>query len=259
MDARERCARGRPPRSQKTPTNPIQSRRLGRGLLGRARRGCACGPTTNPWARRHRPAPCRRCRRPCRRSAVPAPWASASAPYPCPVLSPVAARAPFAARAPGRCPCFQAPAPPGSVPSAPLSHLLVRALARGSPVPQRGRSVVGRSGEARFLPAPAAQRPRSLDPSLLPSLGARGRSGSGTVGCGCAVLRDGCSVTRAATSAAYRAEDLLVQPFVPVRGRAACLANLPGAAGGVARHLNSLLPPSRAARVGCRPGWGTSV
>jgi hypothetical protein len=38
-----------------------------------------------------------------------------------------------------------------------------------------------------------------------------------------------------------------------------CLAILFGIARGVARHLNSHLPPSRAARVGCRPGWGTSV
>jgi hypothetical protein len=35
-----------------------------------------------------------------------------------------------------------------------------------------------------------------------------------------------------------------------------CLAILFGIARGVARHLNSLLPPSRAARVGCRPGLG---
>ena len=57
MHARVRCARGRPPRPhRRIPTNPIRSRRLGRGLLGRVRRGCACGPTTNRWTRRRRPA-----------------------------------------------------------------------------------------------------------------------------------------------------------------------------------------------------------
>ncbi len=231
MHARGRCARGRPPRPhRRIPTNPIRSRLLGRGLLGRDRRGCACGPTTNRWTRRRRPAPCRRCRRLCRRSVDPARWACASAPRPSPFVGrdPFAARAPFVACAPGRRPCSWAPALPGSALSAPHSGLPARAPGRGSPAHPRGRSVVGRSGEARFPPAPAAPRPRSLDPSLLPSLGARGRSGSSTVGCGCAVLRDERSVTRAAASAACRAEDLLVQPFVPVRGRAACLANLLG-------------------------------
>ncbi len=195
-NVREWFVRGRPPGTTRCRTNPIRSRHLGRGLLGRARHDCVCGTSTSPWARRHPLSRFRRIgRRRCRRSADPAPWACASAPCPFRVLSPFAAASQVAA--------------PSQVPA--------RALGRALPVHPRGRSAVGRSGGVRSLPAPAAQRPRSLDPSLLPSLGARGRSGYSTAGCGCAVSCDERSVTRAAASAVCRAEDLLVQPFVPVR------------------------------------------
>ncbi len=64
----------------------------------------------------------------------------------------------------------------------------VPARVRGWPAHPRGRSAVGRSGGGRSQPAPVAAWLRSLDPSLLPSLGARGRSGSRDGGCGHAVL-----------------------------------------------------------------------
>ena len=55
-------------------------------------------------------------------------------------------------------------------------------------------------------------------------------------------MRDGCSVADAATFAARRAEDLLVQPLVLSGGRAALPGVLPEAAGGVARHLTRFFP-----------------
>jgi hypothetical protein len=184
--------------------NPSRTRRrLDRDLHGRDLPGSAGGSTVSPRTRRRPPATCRR---PRHRRPSRGPASSAS---------PFQALAPFQVLAP-----FQAPSPElaryswARAPAAPQA----RARGRGWPVRRTGRSAVGRSGGARSQPAPVAARPRSLDPSLLPSLGARGRSGSGENGCGHAVLRDGCSVAHATTSAARRAEDLLVQPFVPVRG-----------------------------------------
>ena len=193
---------------------------LGHGLLGHGRRGCVCGSTPSPWTRRSSVR--LRCSD---RSSAPSSLGRTGASAFCRVgvrCSSVRRCLLFWRSLPDRSPVPAAPAPPGSAPAAPP----VRARGRGSPVHPTGRSAVGRSGGGRSLPAPVAQRLRSLDPSLLPSLGARGRSGSSTVGCGGAVLRDGCSVAHAAAPAACGAEDLLVQPFVPVRGRAACLAIL---------------------------------
>ena len=223
-------------------TNPPLTRcRLDLGLHGLGLPGSA-GGLSDPRTHRRPPATCRRSY-PRRPSPEPAPSAW---PVPCPSLALSLFRAPFPER--GSHSSARAPAAPP-----------VRALGRGSLVRPTGRSAVGRSGGARSQPAPVAARPRSLDPSLLPSLGARGRSGSGENGCGHAVLSDGCSIAHATTSAARWAEDLLVQPFVHVRGRAALPGDPLWDRRRVARHLNSLLPPSRAARVGCRPDWGTSV
>jgi hypothetical protein len=190
--------------------SPSRSRCLhGLCLHGLCLHGFAGGSTTSPRAPRRPPvARLRPCPRPA--SLGPAPSASR-------VPFPFRAPAPFQVPAPEPDPCSRAPR--GSAPAAPPVH----ARGHGWLVRPRGRSVAGRSGAARSQPAPSA-RPRSLDPSLLPSLGARGRSGSRENGCGHAVFRDEGSVAHATTSAARRAEDLLVQPFVPVRGRAA----LPG-------------------------------
>ncbi len=210
-------------RSIRQRMNPSRTRRhLDRGLRGRDLLGSAGGSSVSPRTRRRPPAICRqsRLRRP--------------APEPASSASPSPARAPLA--------------PP------------VRARGRGWPVRRTGRSAVGRSGGARSWPAPVAARPRSLDPSLLPSLGARGRSGSGDNGCGHAVLRDGCSVAHATTSAARRAEDLLVQPFVPVRGprRLAWRSSLGSPA--ASRATSTRFFPHLGRRVSAAgPGWGTSV
>jgi hypothetical protein len=200
---RPRC---RPIRRQ---TNPPRTRRrlrlrLGLGLHGRDLLGSAGGSRASPKTLRRPPVAWAH---PCPRRTSPGPAPSGwRALFLFPALSLVLALSPERA-------CYSSapalPVPPG------------RARGRGLPVRPTGRSAVGRSGGARSQPAPLAARPRSLDPSLLPSLGARGRSGSRENGCGHAVLRDGCSVARATTSAARRAEDLLVQPFVPVRSRAA--------------------------------------
>ena len=88
---------------------------------------------------------------------------------------------------------------------------------------------------------------------LLPSLGARGRTGSETDGCGGAVLRDERSVTGAAAIAAHRDEDLLVQLSVLSGGRAACLAIPRRGRRRRRAPPHSLLSPPRAALLAAGP------
>jgi hypothetical protein len=193
-------ARMRRPRCRPIHRRTTRLRRLGRGLHGHGLHDSAGGSTASP--RTHR-RPTVTGHRPCRLASprpAPSDWR-----VPCP----------FRALSPERGSHSWAHAP-----AAPPVAVLVR----GWPAHPRGRSAVGRSGGGRSQPAPVEAWLRSLDPSLLPSLGARGRSGSRDGGCGQAALLEECSVAHASTSVARRAEDLLVQPFVPVRGRAA----LPG-------------------------------
>ena len=157
--ARSFRGRRRPTRPSRR-TNRTRIRHLGHGLLGHGRRGCVCASTLSPWTRRPRrtasavptgPRPRRPWAVPGRRPS--AAWASAPS-VPCLLL----------ALSPGRGSCSSAPAPPGSAPAAPP----VRARGRASPVRPTGRSAVGRSGGGRSLPAPVAQRLRSLDPFVTP-------------------------------------------------------------------------------------------
>ena len=187
---------------------PVRSRHLGRGLLGRGRLGCAGARPAGRRTRRLRAGP-------------------SSSVFAGPAVAVAGAFSGSTAACPAPRACL------GALSRVASSAACAASL--GSPVRARGAGRrfarrVGRPLEDRGEAVPCRRlwrgAPRSLDPSLLPSLGARGRSGYSTAGCGCAVFRDERSVTRAAASAACRAEDLLVQPFVPVRGRAACLAIL---------------------------------
>jgi hypothetical protein len=113
-----------------------------------------------------------------------------------------------------RPPCPRRAPSPGAL--APLS-VRRRALSRGSsgalssPLHPTDRSGSGRSGGARSPPASRAVRLRSRGPSLLPSLGARGQSGSRASGCSRAPLCDHRSEHRATASAARGTRNHLVQ------------------------------------------------
>ena len=110
-----------------------------------------------------------------------------------------------------------------------------RARALWWPARPTGTSGAGRSGGVRPRASLGAAPPRSLDPWLLPSLGARGRSGSRHGRLWTRGLRDERSIAGAAAFAARRAEDLLVQLSVlsgaaPPARRSPCSDSGPPAA-----------------------------